>query len=435
MSSQSSLQQSRASPLLLLQCAVLLIPVVVTLIRKSERKKRDRMTVRGNSAPSLFSGAHERFSRYYWRKFSKSSRRMSDLSIKRTEDFDHQVAGHTCEVLRRLKGNVLKPMVKRHLFCRELALYEEMACSGTHTNCNTIPRALVPEYRGLALVDNNDSNGASSKETGGSFNLSPKQRKKSRGLIQLISHSFVKVLSMIKEPQRRSSSISIPDTFYDDAILPHIVLGDLTGGYAQPCAIDIKMGQQTYEPTASEDKKARERLKCPYQSTTGFRITGFKVYDIVTGTFQSRDKFFGRSLTPEEVADGLSLFFKNGMYLRRDVILATIEQLERIHNWLRSQTSLHFYCSSLLIIYDGSVVDAREFPAPSSRFVKSNPHPEDRIKKLLPLQGASTSSCDDLVKVKMIDFAHTLPSTGGVDQGYLLGLKNLIACLYQILKE
>ena len=53
---------------------------------------------------------------------------------------------------------------------------------------------------------------------------------------------------------------------------------------------------------------------------------------------------------------------------------------------------------------------------------------------MLPLQAHSSSGATDLVRVKMIDFAHTLPSPGGIDLGYILGLRNLISNLYEVMR-
>jgi len=54
----------------------------------------------------------------------------------------------------------------------------------------------------------------------------------------------------------------------------YLGLADLTSVCVKPCAIDIKMGTQTYEPGADAMKKRREINKCPHQAEVGFRITG-----------------------------------------------------------------------------------------------------------------------------------------------------------------
>ncbi len=134
--------------------------------------------------------------------------------------------------------------------------------------------------------------------------------------------------------------------------LPYIVLEDLTIGYVRPNLIDIKMGQQTYEPTASSDKISREILKYPFQTKVGFRITGFKAFNKLLNEYITVDKHFGRGLLPESVDCGLALFFFNGISFHAEAIRAVIVQLRDVLAYMQIQTQFHYYCSSILIIYD-----------------------------------------------------------------------------------
>lgn len=384
--------------------------------------------------------ARERF--HSWQL--KSCRDASTaLSQDRTLNFNHQVAGHTSEVLRGFLGKVLKPMVKGHLFVREVRLYEELAEAPLCDHCNHLPRAFVPRYAGLTLVEvrnhggDGDSRDLSLSSASSPPPLPPPKVPPSlppslpgqNGVYALLARwlrmwwitgaGWKGAPVPLPPPASASASASVPPA----ALLPHLALEDLTRGYCKPCVIDIKMGQQTYEPTASEHKKQREVLKCPYQATTGYRITGMKVFDLRTQTYQCKEKQYGRSLAPGQLCDALSFFFHNGLHLRRDVVLSVVQQLEQILVWLQCQNSLHFYCSSLLIIYDGAPV------TDVGGEIGGMPGP-----RTLPLQAHSTSSATDLVRVKMIDFAHTLPSPGGIDLGYILGLRNLISNLYEVMR-
>lgn len=126
-----------------------------------------------------------------------------------------------------------------------------------------------------------------------------------------------------------------------------------------------------------------------------------QVFDAVEQTYWRAGKKFGRSLTPERVVDGLAVFFCNGSRMRGEVISATLSQLYRIKAWAdrqtRCSTALHcllenwplteslmcrytFVSASVLIVYDGE---------PTS----------------LPM------SQQDLVRVKLIDFAQTTKAT------------------------
>ena len=51
---------------------------------------------------------------------------------------------------------------------------------------------------------------------------------------------------------------------------------------------------------------------------------------------------------------GVSKFFHNGFFLRKDAIAASIQKIEKILQWFESQKQLSFYASSLLFVYEGS---------------------------------------------------------------------------------
>ena len=51
---------------------------------------------------------------------------------------------------------------------------------------------------------------------------------------------------------------------------------------------------------------------------------------------------------------GLLPFFYDGYSFRRDVINIVIEKLELLLRWFKSQNRYLFFCSSLLIIYEGN---------------------------------------------------------------------------------
>lgn len=208
-----------------------------------------------------------------------------------------------------------------------------------------------------------------------------------------------------------------------DGPQPYLALKDLTMNFSYPCVIDIKMGTQTFEPSATLEKKLRENIKYCHQKNIGFRITGFKMFDVNRRSFYSVGKTFGRSLEPFQIIEGLKLFFYNGQSYRRDVLVSCVDQLERLLVWFRSQNKLHFYCSSILITYDGLH------------------HQFSRSRSLAsPSAPRAREAADELVQIKMIDFAHTISSTEteslrSIDEGYILGLVNLLGFLRLILEE
>lgn len=344
--------------------------------------------------------------------------------------FSHQVAGHTDEALRGYRGKVLKPcrlsLAKRLLFMRELAVYEEMYTFGRHNIQSLIP--FTPPYHGaLEAFSTNSSNLKST-----TILLESKAQLNNSGN----KKDNIQIQQIIEEEKKLN-----PDCIVKT--IPYLILDDLCSSYKNPCIIDIKMGTQTFEPTASVSKKERELLKYKYQSEIGFRIAGFQVYDIVSKTNRKVNKKFGRSILPHQVSEALSLFFFNGIHYRREIIILTIQKLEKILLWMRSQTNLHFYCSSILIIYDGNEnngnsngsncnnnnntnivntenTDEKEEDLDSYHFMNSvkdlpNAPPKKNIirarniERMIPLDTSlhNTSVINDAVKISMIDFAHS----------------------------
>ncbi|KAL9183207.1 hypothetical protein ACHAXT_004994 [Thalassiosira profunda] len=189
---------------------------------------------------------------------------------------------------------------------------------------------------------------------------------------------------------------------------PHLLLQNLTVPFRRPNIIDIKMGTQTYEPAAPLAKQRREAGKYPPQETFGFRIVGMRVHSAADDQCQCWDKSFGVGLkTSEEVVQALATFFccgdSNGSTSYTLYVLSgVIEQLAQLMQWFEEDNStLAFYASSILIVYDGS-----------QPYATIDRYYQDPI-------------------VKMIDMAHVCHQSGG-DAGYLKGLDNLSRMLKAI---
>ena len=65
--------------------------------------------------------------------------------------------------------------------------------------------------------------------------------------------------------------------------LEFLKLQDVTFGYSLPCIMDVKIGQQTYDPNAPQKKREREISKYKHQHEIGFRICGMKVLCLLYG--------------------------------------------------------------------------------------------------------------------------------------------------------
>lgn len=217
--------------------------------------------------------------------------------------------------------------------------------------------------------------------------------------------------------QRFLSSAGSPREF--------ILLENLTARYTFPCILDLKMGTRQYADDASEEK--RRSLDAKTAATTssplGLRICGMQVYQQNLGYYKCHNKYFGRSLNVEGFRQTLFHFLHDGNRFRLDILLPLIERLQALSKAIEQLESFRFYTSSLLILYEGKGPDGNSNDC-------SEAPPNDCVFPKRPQLGAPP------VDVRMIDFAHSLYSAKdeGPDEGYLFGLRNLIAQL-QMLKQ
>jgi len=200
----------------------------------------------------------------------------------------------------------------------------------------------------------------------------------------------------------------------------HLLLQNLTIPFQKPNIIDIKMGTQTYEPSAPPSKQKREVAKYPQQFEIGFRIVGMKLYFPSAnggggGGYKCLDKSFGINLkTKNDVIQALMTFFQcdNNHIITlytKHVLSSVIKELTLLKKWFKEENStLAFYASSILIVYD----------AEDNTMTSQNDH--------------RFCQQDPTVKVKMIDFAHVCRCSGG-DKGYLKGITTLLAILQEII--
>ncbi|XP_070782644.1 inositol polyphosphate multikinase isoform X2 [Enoplosus armatus] len=142
---------------------------------------------------------------------------------------------------------------------------------------------------------------------------------------------------------------SSPDSHND----LYLKLEDVTRRFAKPCIMDVKLGQRSYDPFASQEKREQQIRKYPLMEEIGFLVLGMRVYKVCSDTFDSYDQHYGRGLVKDIIKDGLAKFFHNGVSLRRDAVSASIRRVQRILRWFESQRQLAFYASSLLFVYEG----------------------------------------------------------------------------------
>lgn len=133
-----------------------------------------------------------------------------------------------------------------------------------------------------------------------------------------------------------------------------------------------------------------------------FRVTTFlftfvtQVYHVVSEEYVLTNKYKGREYKEHDFELCIRSFLFNGSTYRSEIIKLIIEKLTILRDRLISIDGYRFYCSSLLLIYEGDV--------------NERPH----------------------VEIRMIDFAKSIAKSDqenyhvGPDNGYILGVTSLI---------
>lgn len=211
-----------------------------------------------------------------------------------------------------------------------------------------------------------------------------------------------------------------------------LVMEDLVANYTYPCIMDIKVGVRHYDDDASAEKRARHIRKAAAttSATVGIRVTGSQVYKATRGTLLFRDKYHGRRLREPQLAGELAHFFHDGASLRRRALAAIIARLKALLAHVEEQRTFNFYSSSILLIYEGDDSGAGAGRVPPSPPPTGNGHAGVAVDD----ESAPTAPPVH-TDVRMIDFAHTQPSRGAMDEGYALGLRNLVFLLETVFRD
>lgn len=294
-------------------------------------------------------------------------------------------------------------------------------------------------------------------ETWNSVELSPSFRRRSR--------------SRSLDSRPSSLSRSFPSPFVEQAPIPEqhetlssvtrqnhfILMEDLTGRLKYPCVMDLKMGTRQYGMDATTPKKKSQRKKCdrttsrslgvrvcgmqvrsprpPFKAFSDRNVANFviKVWNHLTQSYVTQDKYKGREVRTEDFDSVLSSFLFDGervLAYQIPVLLQKLYALARIINRLKGY---RFYGCSLLLIYDGDRESQEAFRSsvlehPSSRSKRGESlerqtarsksvsntdkptlrrsHSEDLLVGPVAKRSAGRRKRGE-VNLRLVDFAHT----------------------------
>lgn len=188
---------------------------------------------------------------------------------------------------------------------------------------------------------------------------------------KLEHHFYTKVLADVPEFQQFAPK------FFGDATpvqsLPHeqsesvkpdyqIEIENLCYNYEKPCVLDIKVGTTRASPDVDEERRKHILAKEKNTPATqiGLRVSGMRVWNEESKSFVQYSKSWGRAVQPENFVESLALFFSvqqdRSLYVRT-IVPQYLSLLEELYRWALKQSSLRFFGSSLLFIYDAANIE------------------------------------------------------------------------------
>lgn len=228
-----------------------------------------------------------------------------------------------------------------------------------------------------------------------------------------------------------------------------IVLENVLAGFQKPNFVDVKLGRRLWADDAAPAK--RVKLDDVASQTTsgslGFRIAGMKVWHPEgSGEYKVFDKFYGRTLTPDNVKDAFSTFLcldqkTETLDIVEDVISNIEEAVGSIEEIIAKQES-RMYSASLLFVYEGDpqarkdALDSAVTHTAQSRESDGHRKESEEIDEDEEDEDEDEQPEPKLFDIKLIDFAHAAWTPGqGPDENMLEGIRNVRKVLRDLTKE
>ena len=227
-----------------------------------------------------------------------------------------------------------------------------------------------------------------------------------------------------------------------------IVLENVLAGFQKPNFVDVKLGKRLWADDAPLSK--RTKLDDVASQTTsgslGFRIAGMKVWHPEgSGEYKVFDKFYGRTLTSDNVRDAFSTFLcldqnTETSDIVEDVISNIEEAVGAIEQIIAKQES-RMYSASLLFVYEGDPQARKEALESAVAQTEQSRHSDGRKQDGEEVDEDEDDEDDEpaepkLFDIKMIDFAHAEWTPGqGPDENMLMGIRNVRKVLRALMKQ